>query len=133
MTAPLAPSAGSGRPFSSKETPPALPMVRTNGRFEIHSRTSPAGTFSSLVRPSSVRTRIHVVSLVRATSRYGDVASLKPSRFGGGTAAGVTGGTGAAAGGEAGGLGVTATTGGGVVEGGTGCGAVGTVRASRPS
>src|SRR5215470_16230451 len=67
----LAPSRGMGRPLSSRLTPPALPMVRTNGPFEIHSRISLAGIVSSLVRPSSVRTRIHVVSVVRAMSRYG--------------------------------------------------------------
>jgi hypothetical protein len=32
------------------------------------------GIVSSVVRPSSVRTRIQVVSVVRATSRYGDAA-----------------------------------------------------------
>src|SRR3989441_12982847 len=72
MTAPLAPSRGIGRPLSSRLTPPALPMVRTKGPLDTHSRTSLAGTVSSLVRPSSVRTRIQVVSVVRATSRYGE-------------------------------------------------------------
>src|SRR5207249_4045334 len=71
MTEPLAPSRGMGRPLSSRLTPPALPIVITNGPFEIHSRISFAGIVSSLVRPSSVRTRIHVVSVVRAMSRYG--------------------------------------------------------------
>src|SRR5262245_25741740 len=71
MTEPLAPSRGMGRPLSSRLTPPALPIVMTNGPFEIHSRISLAGIVSSLVRPSSVRTRIHVVSVVRAMSRYG--------------------------------------------------------------
>src|SRR5256885_15380403 len=98
MTAPLAPSAGSGRPFSSKETPPALPMVRTNGRLEIHSRTSPGGTFSSLIRPSSVRTRIHVVSLVRATRRYGEEIDPASASSTGATADGATTATGGAAG-----------------------------------
>src|SRR5207247_1336950 len=57
-------------------TPPAFPMLRTNGRFEIHSRISPAGMFSSLIRPSSVRTRIHVNSDVRATSRYDEATPV---------------------------------------------------------
>ena len=38
MTAPLGPSGGRVRPFSSSDTPPALPSVSTNGRFETHSR-----------------------------------------------------------------------------------------------
>ena len=71
MTVPLGPNDGSDRPLSSKLTPPALPIVMTKGRFETHSRIEPAGTVSSVVRPSSVRTRIHVGSLTRATSRYG--------------------------------------------------------------
>src|SRR5262249_39906362 len=71
MTEPLTPSRGMGRPLSSRLTPPALPIVMTNGPFETHSRISLAGIVSSLVRPSSVRTRIHVVSVVRAMSRYG--------------------------------------------------------------
>src|SRR5437867_11276279 len=72
MTAPLEPSRGIDRPLSSRLTPPALPMVRTKGPLDTHSRTSLAGIVSSLVRPSSVRTRIQVVSVVRATSRYGE-------------------------------------------------------------
>jgi hypothetical protein len=72
MTAPLGPSGGRVRPFSSSVTPPALPTVRTNGRFETHSRVWPAGNVSSVLRPSSVRTRIHVASDARATSRYGE-------------------------------------------------------------
>src|SRR5262249_2637463 len=36
MTEPLAPSRGTGRPLSSRLTPPALPIVRTKGPFEIH-------------------------------------------------------------------------------------------------
>jgi len=72
MTAPLAPSRGIDRPLSSRLTPPALPIVMTNGPFEIHSRISLAGIVSSLVRPSSVRTRIQVVSVVLAMSRYGE-------------------------------------------------------------
>src|SRR3989475_12292882 len=51
-------------------------MLRTNGRFETHSRISPAGMFSSLIRPSSVRTRTHVNSDVRATSRYDDATPV---------------------------------------------------------
>ena len=39
ITAPLGPRAGNTRPFSSKLTPPALPMVRTKGPFDTHSRT----------------------------------------------------------------------------------------------
>src|SRR5262249_19433922 len=74
MTEPLTPSRGMGRPLSSRLTPPALPIVMTNGPFETHSRISLAGIVSSLVRPSSVRTRIHVVSVVRAMSRYGSLS-----------------------------------------------------------
>ena len=70
MTEPLAPSRGIARPLSSRLTPPAFPIVMMNGPFEIHSRISLAGIVSSLVRPSSVRTRIQVVSVVRAMSRY---------------------------------------------------------------
>src|SRR5262249_57460804 len=66
MTAPLAPSRGTGRPLSSRLTPPALPIVRTKGPFDTHSRTSLGGIVSSLVRPSSVRPRIHVPSLLPA-------------------------------------------------------------------
>src|SRR2546430_8103322 len=40
IAAPLRPSGGRRWPFSSRVTPPALPMLRTNGRFETHSRTS---------------------------------------------------------------------------------------------
>src|SRR5262245_63120257 len=92
MTVPLGPSGGSVRPLSSSVTPPALPSVRTNGRFETHSRVCPAGTVSSLLCPSSVRTRIQVASDARAMSRYGDptppVAAWTPgSHAGGGTAA----------------------------------------------
>src|SRR5688572_853932 len=111
MTVPLAPNDGSGRPFSSKLTPPAFPMVITNGRLDTHSRTAPAGTVSSLVRPSSVRTRIHVGSLTRATSRYGvdtpvvavctcGIHGRGPLGATGGTAA--IGGTGAGTGGAPG-------------------------------
>src|SRR5206468_12356324 len=76
ITAPLGPSGGRRRPFTSRVTPPAFPMLRTNGRFEPHSRISPAGMFSSLIRPSSVRTRIHVNSDVRATSRYDEATPV---------------------------------------------------------
>src|SRR5258705_11089002 len=69
MTAPLAPSRGTGRPLSSRLMPPALPIVRTKGPLDTHSRTSLGAIVSSVVRPSSVRTRIHVVSVVRATRR----------------------------------------------------------------
>src|SRR2546422_4303679 len=55
-------------------------MLRTNGRFETHSRISPAGMFSSLIRPSSVRTRTHVNSDVRATSRYDDATPVTAAR-----------------------------------------------------
>src|SRR5947207_8307594 len=79
IAAPLRPSGGRRWPFSSRVTPPALPMLRTNGRFETHSRTSPAGMFSSLIRPSSMRTRIHVSSDVRATSRYVAATSVTPA------------------------------------------------------
>src|SRR6185436_14789655 len=105
MTVPLGPSGGSARPLSSKLTPPALPIVRVNGRFEIHSRTSPGGTFSSLLRPSSVRTRIHVVSFVRATSRYGETTEPTKASSDGVAGGGVTaavGGAGVAAAGAAG-------------------------------
>src|SRR5437870_8327308 len=97
MTAPLGPSGGSVRPLSSKLTPPAFPIVSVNGRLEIHSRTSPGGTFSSLIRPSSVRTRIHVVSLVRATRRYGEEIDPASPSSTGATADGVTTVTGGAA------------------------------------
>src|SRR3989441_13150051 len=63
-------------------------MLRTNGRFETHSRISPAGMFSSLIRPSSVRTRTHVNSDVRATSRYDDATPVTAA------GAGVAGGRG---------------------------------------
>src|SRR5262245_12692644 len=86
MTVPRDPSGGKIRPFSSSDTPAALPTVRTNGRFETYSRTSPAGMLSSVLRPSSVRTRIHVASVVRATRRYGELTPARPSRFGGATA-----------------------------------------------
>src|SRR5215470_613987 len=72
MTVPLGPSGGSVRPLSSSVTPPALPSVKTNGRSETHSLVWPAGTVSSLLCPSSVRTRIQVASDARAMSRYGD-------------------------------------------------------------
>src|SRR5262249_22883033 len=91
MTAPLAPSRGTGRPLSSKLTPPALPIVRTKGPLDTHSRTSLGGIVSSVVRPSSVRTRIQVVSVVRATRRYVD--AMAPDAA---TGAGVTGGVGGA-------------------------------------
>src|SRR4051812_47692688 len=98
MTVPLGPNGGSVRPLSSKLTPPALPIVSVKGRLEIHSRTSPGGTFSSLMRPSSVRTRIHVVSLVRATSRYGDeIEPTRPSSAGPGVVIAATGGAAAPA------------------------------------
>src|SRR5947207_3681319 len=93
MTAPLGPSGGSVRPFSSSVTPPALPSVRTNGRFDTHSRVSPAGIVSSVVRPSSVRTRIHVASDTRATSRYGEeTPPVAACTFGSHGGAGVAGG-----------------------------------------
>src|SRR5207302_9406375 len=95
MTAPLAPSRGIDRPLSSRLTPPALPIVMTNGPFEIHSRISLAGIVSSLVRPSSVRTRIQVVSVVLATSRYGET-TLSRVEGGAGTLGGIS--IGAAAG-----------------------------------
>src|SRR5712664_3281257 len=91
-TAPLAPSRGIGRPLSSRLTPPALPMVRTKGPLDTHSRTSLAGIISSLVRPSSVRTRIQVVSVVRATSRYGETTLSRVVEGGAGTGAGTLGG-----------------------------------------
>src|SRR5437870_12418197 len=76
-------------------------MLRTNGRFETHSRISPAGMFSSLIRPSSVRTRTHVNSDVRATSRYDDATPVTAAGAGvagaggiGAVAAGVRGGGG---------------------------------------
>src|SRR5262249_51346784 len=91
MTVPLGPSGGSVRPLSSSVTPPALPSVSTNGRFETHSRLCPAGTVSSLLCPSSVRTRIHVASDARAIRRYGDptppVAACTPGSHAGGGAA----------------------------------------------
>src|SRR5262249_1590833 len=83
MTEPLAPSRGTGRPLSSRLTPPALPIVRTKGPFEIHSRISLAGIVSSLVRRPSVRTRIHVVSVVRAIKRYGNPSPRAPTVEGG--------------------------------------------------
>src|SRR3989442_7666696 len=46
-------------------------MVRVKGPLVRPPRPWWAGIVSSLVRPSSVRTRIQVVSVVRATSRYG--------------------------------------------------------------
>jgi len=98
MTAPLGPSGGSVRPLSSKLTPPALPIVSVNGRLETHSRTSPGGTFSSLIRPSSVRTRIHVVSLLRATRRYGEEIDPASASSTGATADGATTAIGGAAG-----------------------------------
>src|SRR5712692_367990 len=64
-------------------------MVTMNGRLEIHSRTSPAGIVSSDARPSSVRTRSHVGSIVRATRRYGD--TMLPSWSGGGSTTTVAG------------------------------------------
>src|SRR5712692_4426043 len=64
-------------------------MVTMNGRLEIHSRTSPAGIVSSDARPSSVRTRSHVDSMVRATRRYGDTTLLSWS--GGGSMTTVAG------------------------------------------
>src|SRR5437588_12745133 len=91
MTVPLGPSGGSARPFSSSETPPALPSVSTNGRFETHSRIWPAGTVSSVLWPSSVRTRIQVGSDTRATRRYGEatppVAACTSGSQGGGATA----------------------------------------------
>src|SRR5439155_15943127 len=93
-TEPLAPSRGIARPLSSRLTPPALPIVITKGPFEIHSRISLAGIVSSLVRPSSVRTRIHVVSVVRAINRYGEASPRAPG-------AEAAAGAGAAAGGAA--------------------------------
>src|SRR5256885_3232120 len=91
MTVPLGPSGGRGRPFSSSDTPPALPSVSTNGRFETHSRICPAGTVSSVLLPSSVRTRIQVGSDTRATRRYGEatppVAACTSGSQGGGAAA----------------------------------------------
>src|SRR2546427_7307097 len=67
-------------------------MLRTNGRFETHSRISPAGMFSSLIRPSSVRTRTHVNSDVRATSRYDDATPVTAAGAGVAGARGVRGG-----------------------------------------
>src|SRR3989441_572057 len=66
-------------------------MLRTNGRFETHSRISPAGMFSSLIRPSSVRTRTHVNSDVRATSRYDDATPVTAAGAGVAGARGVGG------------------------------------------
>ena len=123
MTAPLGPSGGRVRPFSSSVTPPALPTVSTNGRFETHSRVCPAGNVSSVLRPSSVRTRIHVASDARATSRYGEatppVAAWTSGSHGcgvgragsvlAGPAAG--GGTGVPTGGEVGAAGVAGAAG----------------------
>jgi len=71
-----------------------LPIVMTKGPFDTHSRISLGGIVSSLVRPSSVRTRIHVVSVVRAISRYGEPSPRTP-------AAGAEAVAGAAAGGTA--------------------------------
>src|SRR5215470_5790117 len=98
-TEPLTPSRGMGRPLSSRLTPPALPIVMTNGPFETHSRISLAGIVSSLVRPSSVRTRIHVVSVVRAINRYGNPSPRAPRVEAGAGEAGAEAVTGAAAGG----------------------------------
>src|SRR2546426_5265106 len=64
-------------------------MLRTNGRFETHSRISPAGMFSSLIRPSSVRTRTHVNSDVRATSRYDDATPVTAAGAGAAGARGI--------------------------------------------
>src|SRR2546422_9485910 len=75
-------------------------MLRTNGRFETHSRISPAGMFSSLIRPSSVRTRTHVNSDVRATSRYDDATPVTAAGAG---VAGARGNGGGAPGGRGGG------------------------------
>src|SRR5262245_1699234 len=94
ITAPRAPSGGTMRPFSSSDTPAALPTVRMNGRFETYSRISPAGMLSSVLRPSSVRTRIHVASVVRATRRYGELTPASPSRFGAATVCTVGAGAG---------------------------------------
>src|SRR2546422_8367874 len=66
-------------------------MMRTNGRFETHSRISPAGMFSSLIRPSSVRTRTHVNSDVRATSRYDDAMPVTAAGAGVAGAGGIGG------------------------------------------
>src|SRR5215813_6930486 len=111
MTEPLAPSRGMGRPLSSRLTPPALPIVMTNGPFEIHSRISLAGIVSSLVRPSSVRTRIHVVSVVRAIKRYGKPSPRAATVEAVAGEAGAEAVTGAAAGGAAMALAVEAVPG----------------------
>lgn len=132
MTVPRAPSGGSARPFSSKATPPALPIVSTNGWLETHSRTSPAGIVSSVIRPSAILTRTHVDSDTRAMSRYGDdTAPTTLGRFvgpglgaddnGGGAELPSFGGGGAADGTAAGGL----PDGAPVAGGGIGFGAAG--------
>src|SRR5262249_51390018 len=126
ITAPLGPRAGNTRPFSSKLTPPALPTVRTKGPFDTHSRTWPAGTVSSVIRPSSVRTRIHVGSDTRATRRYGDVTeATTPLKSG--IAGGADGGGDETAGGELGRGGGEAACGGldGAGGGAAACGGLG--------
>src|SRR4030095_3792688 len=87
---------------------------------------------SSLLRPSSVRTRIHVASLVRATRRYGEFTPASASRFGANAGCPVAG-AGPSEGGTicteptgAAGAGLTTvTTGAGVGGGATGVGGVG--------
>src|SRR5207249_7738710 len=72
---PLVPSRGRLLPLNSRLTPAALPMLTVSRRFETHSRTCSAGMVSSVEPPSSVRTRIQVLSVVRAVRRYGAVTS----------------------------------------------------------
>ena len=60
ITVPFGPSGGRALPFSATSTPPALPMVTRKRRSAAHSRLAPAGSSSSVTRPSSVWTRIHV-------------------------------------------------------------------------
>src|SRR6185436_4096584 len=92
ITVPFGPSGGRTLPFRATSTPPALPMVTRKRRSADHSRLAPAGSSSSVARPSSGWTRIQVASTARIIRRWGPAAPRATAGAGAGTGAGTAAG-----------------------------------------
>src|SRR5229473_1825963 len=94
ITVPFGPSGGRTLPFRASSTPPALPMVTRKRRSADHSRLAPAGSSSSVARPSSGWTRIQVGStaLIRRRCGPGLLLTTAGAGVGAGVAAGLLAG-----------------------------------------
>src|SRR6266849_6147702 len=126
ITVPFGPSGGRTLPFRASSTPPALPMVTRKRRSADHSRLAPAGSSSSVARPSSGWTRIQVGStaLIRRRCGPGLLLTTAGAGVGAGVAAGLLAGV--AGGWATAGVGAGAATGRGASPGGvTGAAACG--------